>query len=1179
MRLKRLELQGFKSFADRVCLEFGDGITAIVGPNGSGKSNISDAVRWVLGEQSARSLRGHKMEDVIFAGSDGKRPLGMAEVQLTLDNTQGFLPLDYSEVMITRRVYRSGDSEFLINKQPCRLKDIQELFTDTGLGREGYAIIGQGQIDAVLSVRSQDRRVLLEETAGIIKYRSRKEEALAKMEETSLDLMRVTDILHELEGQLEPLQSQAEKARAYHSLADKLLEVELDYYALALRDIEQRQKEGKERYKEAESHLLQWTSRSESYEKDCAELEKEIAHIEHQLEVKQNENFQLTEEHNQAVHNIQLNEERLHNNEARFSKLQEVIGEKEEDIADLSNQKRTVEGKVQTTAHKVQNLETAIAQTEQEAEQLRKTYKQTQADVERLKDEFLDFMRDLAEKRNFQRNFHSQEKSLLAQLETACIDLEKTQEEISQGKSELEQNRLAQNQEEESKSRLAREIKKTEAARTDHAGQLEKLQRTIQKLMDQYTQIKSRLKTLQELEEDYEGYSYSVRRLMQNPEMKSLTLGTVADVISVPKGLETAFEVALGSALQNVITSTEQEAKTLIEWLKAVRGGRATFLPLASMESVRFPQRIQPLLNQEGVLGTGVELLKFDKRFEPAIGSLLGRTVITEDLDTALALKSRLKQFSRIVTRDGSVVFPSGAMTGGSLSNRTSGLLTRKGEIDELKSKMTLLKGKIQNHREKEGDLTAAVKEIYHQLEKLSQEEIQSQMCLQRLAQTDSQIREQLTRLTGTEKGLSHKIEELREVLNALRMEQETAATRVEGLEQEEQVQRALILQKEQAVKECSEQLRKKHDEITALKVKLAELKGEWQNLRTQLSNIEELYETAVRVRQESCSEQQLLLEEKERFQNEIVVNQGEIARCEIEKAEIAKAIDELKEKKLDRQSTLTQTRIWLKEAQRNQTQTERVLYKLEVELSALEKEETRIIGLLKDREVIPEQVTERIVQADQAVLRKSIDSLRKEIRDLGMVNPGAAEEYEKVKERCDFLRIQLTDLNEARDSLTDVISEMDTVCKKRLQETFDQVRIEFQKLFSYLFQGGKADLVLTDPDSILTTGIEIMAQPPGKKLQNLLLLSGGERALTAIALLFAIRKVKPTPFCILDEIDAALDETNLHRFAQMMKEFSRTTQMLAITHRQGTMEAAHTLYGVTMTQDAVSQIISVSMN
>ncbi|NLJ80607.1 MAG: chromosome segregation protein SMC [Firmicutes bacterium] len=1177
MRLKRLELQGFKSFARPVCLQFEPGITAIVGPNGSGKSNIYDAIRWVLGEQSAKSLRGQKMEDVIFAGSDGKKPLGMAQVELTLDNSAGFLPLDYSEVTVTRRVFRSGDSEFLINKQNCRLKDIHNLFTDTGLGREGYALIGQGQIEAVLSVRSEDRRILLEETAGIVKYRQRKEEALKKLEDTSVDLLRVTDILQELQKQLKPLGRQAEIARRYLDLAQQLTETELDCYHLAWRHLEEKQKQGIAAFRQAKQEFEKADSLRLAWEEKKKGLEALISQGEAELEERQELQFQLAEEYNSGLNIIQLNQERLKNNDVRRRELERVLAEKDKELKAARAESARLEAQLDQVAQLLSWGEKDIRAREKNLEELRRQYKEGQEQIDNLKNEFFEFMRELSESRNYRRDFNQRREMLERQI----FALEKENKEISGKIKELlplqtaaeegaqaEKAGLAQGRERQAE--LKQKMETTWEL-------LEQNRKETRRLEANQAQLEARLRTLEELEIGYEGYGQGVRRIMQKEELRPLILGTVAEVIKVPRGLETAFEVALGPALQNIITASEKEAKALIKWLQSAQAGRVTFLPLASMKGRGFPAAARKLLDRPGVLGTGAQLLQFEEKYDAVLKSLLGRVVITEDIEVALDLRKRLFQFTKIVTRDGSLLFPGGAMTGGSL-NKAYGLLNRKAEISKLKKDLTVLEDQIRTKRRTRTGLESKFAEDQRLLAQLEESLVSNRLKLESLNQKGIQIQRELAHWKAVLEENEKKKRESQAVFNSLEAEEEEAATTVLELESREDTFRQTISEAEASSLALNGKLKQREQELTAAQIKQAELKGQWENIRTKIQNQARREADGKRDYEKACSEQKTLAAEQVNFHQVISrTEQANLSRKQ-KRADLEEQIKQLRQKHQEAKRDLVDVNEHLIQNQKEQSQKERLLYKWETELEHLKLERQRILESLNERGVLLAAVVNRSVTRQKEALKTARDKLRRRIRALGSVNPGAADEYERVKSRCSFLEAQLTDLNKARQSLQDVINKMDKLCRVQLRETFHKVQVEFQKLFQKLFSGGKANLILTDSESILTSGIDILAQPPGKKLQNLLLFSGGERALTAIALLFAIRRVKPTPFCVLDEIDATLDDHNLVRFTRLMEEFTENTQFVVITHRPGTMEVAHSLYGVTMGPDAVSQIVSVAL-
>ena len=1178
MRLKRLELQGFKSFGQPVNLEFGPGITAIVGPNGSGKSNISDALRWVLGEQSVRSLRGSRLEDIIFAGSDGKKPLGMAEVRLTLDNSDGYLPLEYSEVTITRRVYRSGESEFFINKQSCRLKDIQELFTDTGLGRESYAVVGQGQIDQVLSVRSEDRRILLEETAGIVKYRQRKEEALHKLEETNVDLLRVTDVLHELESQLGPLEEQAKLARRYLSLSEQLREAELDYFHLNWQALAKRLAKVEEDYRRLQQEFEQGRLDLERLEDRAAEQEALEDALQQDIDKRQGELTALAEAYNNTLHSIELHSERIKNQESRSQQLTALISAKSEEAQFLAGEEDKLRSELEELSAQLRAHEEAARGAEEETANLQERQKSAQQDVNRLKDEFFDFMRELADRRNFLRSFQDRRRNLEEQMARARQELDSlgerqvSMEQELAGLAERERQLTEGLRGQESSERELQE--KTASGRAALAAQEEQRR----ELESAGARLNARLRTLQELEENREGYAAGVRRILQNESFSQLVLGTVADVLEVPPGLELALEVALGSGLQNLITPGEAEAKTIIAWLQKVQGGRVTILPLDSIQGSEFPASSKALFDQPGVLGPAMDLVRFSEKFRPALASLLGRVVITEDLDTALRLKRSLRQFARIVTKDGSVVFPSGAITGGSFSARSSGLLARRGELTRLAEQAEALAGELRGLTEKQRRTREEITAWEQRAAQLQREILETRLALQGVGQSRNQLLQERERLTISSRNLTSQIAQFQAALSTLGSDFELAAAEVAELEREEQLLREHIQQEEARLAELAASMERLNQERTAKQVRTAEFKGFMESKRTNLVNLEQRRREALLAVEQAQAELDQISLERSRNEEYIARAAQENAQRQVQLAELKAELEQRRGELQAAQKERADLGAELAQVQKEQLRRERTLYRLEVELGQLADEQEHVRESLTERGLSLTAIVNRQVPQKEAELKNAIEELRRQIRELGLVNPTAHEEYERVVERCSFLEKHLSDLNEARAGLLDVISEMDKLCRTRLREAFAQVRVEFQELFSRLFQGGSADLVLTDPESILATGIDVLARPPGKKLQNLLLLSGGERALTAIALLFAIRRVKPVPFWVLDEIDATLDESNLERFSQLMHEFSQETQFLVITHRERTMERADTLYGVTMGAEGVSQIISVAL-
>jgi len=1179
MRLKRLELVGFKSFANRVALEFGAGITAIVGPNGAGKSNISDAVRWVLGEQSIKSIRGAKLEDVIFAGSSGKKPLGMAEVQLTLDNSDGFLPIDFSEVTITRRVYRSGESEFMINRQPCRLRDIQDLFTDTGLGREGYAIIGQGQVDAILSVNPLDRRFVLEETAGIIKYRQRKEQAQKKLAQTEYDLVRVSDILAELNEQLAPLEVQAKKAREYQQLSAQLDKVVLDKVALKLRDLTDQRQHHSEVLEASNRDAETLSAEYESIDQAISADQEQLSILEHALDRRQQELSELNEQLNQVMQTIGLIDERLANNqinqEQRAKAKDAYLAENER----LQLKLEDINRELALKQNQYGQLEQQLAAADQMLNEQRALLQQKREQLEKDKSAFIEFVSELAAARNSGMSFEQQMHQLKQQVQFTVEESRQLEQELdtlssTQCELSLRIDQL-QRQEKEADQQLMvlnqewQEIE-TDLAKTTQAERTcaERLQRT-----------KSRLQALMEFEKEYEGYSHSVRRLMQARHNDFEILGTVADVIRVAPGLETAIEVALGPALQYLITPGETDAKLAIEWLKEHQAGRCTFLPLDNVRGSEFPEDYRRFWEDADCLGPAMELIEFDAKFTPALAALLGRVAVVKDLDAALRLQRRLKSFSRIVTLSGEVVMPNGSLTGGSISQKSSGLLARKNEIFRLEQEQAELEAELSLHVKAKADLETALEHNREQQEQLKALLYQVRLDIQAAEAESSKLANEQKRLSQLLDARRKQVANFQLTMKELEDQAAAAGDTVAAMEQEEGVRRDRIRQLEMAIAALDQELQAAAAGFTDQKVALTSAAAEVRRIEEQqrvLVSQMRANEAGIAEVEKAIAE---LLTQRKQLQQDLAKYQEQQAQLRVERERIISDITAGKEARSGLQERIKQYGQQMKSLQSRLARIDKKIYNHRLELDRIDLELRRIDEDLKERELDRSGLAGREVAVGLEELLAEEISLKNAIRELGLVNLAALQDYETVKERVFFLQTQYEDLIKAKETLYETITEIDATSAERLLDTYRKLRQEFQAMFGQLFKGGQADLELTDPGNILESGLEIVAQPPGKKPQNLLLLSGGERALTAIALLLAIRKVKPTPFVILDEIDASLDEINLKRFAEQMRFLAEATQFLVITHRPSIMEAADRLYGVTMGDDATSQLISVQLS
>lgn len=1178
MRLKRLELIGFKSFANKIALEFDQGITAIVGPNGSGKSNISDAVRWVLGEQSIKSIRGSKLEDVIFAGSDGKRPLGMAEVQLTLENSDGFLPIDYNEVTITRRVYRSGDSDFLINKRPCRLRDIQDLFTDTGLGREGYAIIGQGQIDAILSSNPEERRTLFEETAGVVKYRQRKERAIKKMEQTDLDLIRIEDILSELNKQLGPLEIEANKARHYQALANQLTETELDLFSLLFHGLSSKKTNLSQQLAENRKVGQELANEYQAVEAQLTSEQGLLSTTEYEMDTLQQQIIELNDSINVTIRNIELTEERQKHLAQQKHGLKLSQTEHEGQINQLETASLAKQKQLEIAKEEYIKAQSKLKRNETKVIDLRESFQEQRGQLEEEKSSFLDFVRELADARNFRRNYQQQRTNIELQIKHFSQEQSEFLAQMQANQLKLKTQEkdllLARESQTAHSNRLNKDIALIEELNQD----IKKTSAEEQRLQTNYQQLLSRIVALKELEDDFEGYNVSVRRLLKKPIPGIDIYGTVGSVIKAPAGLETAIEIALGFGLQNIITPTAQDAKLAIEWLKKQGAGRCTFLPLDSIRANTFPVDYQKYWELPNCLGPAVELVEYDPIYKPAITALLGRIVIVGNLEAALELQNIIPSFNRLVTRNGDVVMPNGSLTGGSINTRTTGLLARKTQIEKLEQQLEQAKRQVEIIVSQKDSKLAELQQAEKSLEQANELDYQLRLKTQKLTNEIEQLKTEGARLEQQYQAKNNQLQELQNVILELEDQSASAQEDIINLENEELTKRQQITELENRLVQLENAIEQANSELTQEKVDLANFQANLKELETQLMAETKQLNSVRQLLAKNMEQQDSLEQQGQQLAIELTTSQKQHQDYLEVKSVTVDKLSKLREQRIVLQGKIKTNNEVLKKLRVSLGKVDKNIYNIEIELRGIMLELQRIMETLDEQQKTLEEIQIREVEREQEELEGAVRELKNRIRDLGVVNLGSLQEYESVKERSFFLQSQLEDVIKAKEALFDVINEMDSVSSERFMATYKQLRTEFKDVFKELFKGGVADIILVNPEDPLNTGIEIIAQPPGKKLQNLTLLSGGERSLTAIALLLSIRRVKPTPFCILDEVDAALDEANLDRFADLLQSFAKSTQFLVITHRQPTMEKADRLYGVTMGESATSQLISVKL-
>ncbi|MFK9092393.1 chromosome segregation protein SMC [Bacillus salipaludis] len=1179
MFLKRLDIIGFKSFAERIEVDFVPGVTAVVGPNGSGKSNITDAIRWVLGEQSAKSLRGSKMEDIIFAGSDSRKALNYAEVTLTLDNTDQGLGIDFNEVSVTRRVSRSGESEFYINKQPCRLKDIIDLFMDSGLGREAFSIISQGKVEEILNSKAEDRRTIFDEAAGVLKYKNRKKKAEVKLFETQDNLNRVNDILHELEGQVEPLKIQASMAKDYLEKKEELEKIEV---ALTVFEIEDLHRIWENLSKQLEGHEqeeLKLSSNLQVKEAKIVESRDKISALDESISDLQNVLLHASEELEKLEGRKEVLKERKKNAAQNKDQIKTNILELTERISQLKINRDMQAESVKELADHVKLLQSELKEKQGKLQLFTENVEEK---IESLKSEYIELLNDQAGAKNEIKYIDQQ----LEQQERKSSRLDAENEkylqerQITQAKRIEIQATLAEIQKNLSNQVVAfrEQQRKLETVKNNYQKQEKTLYQAYQLLQ----QAKSRKELLEEMEEDYSGFFQGVKEVLKarGNSLKGIE-GAVAELVTVPKEYEIAFETALGGALQHIVVDNEQNARTAIQYLKQHSFGRATFLPLSVMKGRPLSSvQLSAIQNHPSLIGSAVSLVKFDQKYAEVMSNLLGNVVISKDLKGANELASILQYRSRLVTLDGDIVNPGGSMTGGAIKQKSSSLLTRKGELENLKEKLVMME-------EKTTGLEKLVKTL--------KEEVQlSEVKLNEIRQAGEELRLREQSVKGDlreaelgEKNINDRLAIYDLEKGQFSDEKETLLKRKMELSEAIGTYKVTIAALDAQIMKLTEQkatnLTSKEaltNEINDLKVESASKNEQYSNAKERFALINEDLEDSEQKLTIYTEDLNLLTSEMTNSSSGEEQIEAAAKRKQQDKEATLQLITARRQERLSLQASLEDIELEAKELKRLHKGMIVVLKDEEVKINRLDVELENRLGHLREEYLLSfEGAKEQYpltIPVEEA--RKKVKLIKLAIEELGNVNLGAIEEYERVSERFEFLNEQKTDLQEAKDTLFQVIEEMDTEMKRRFAQTFEGIRVHFEPTFRALFGGGRADLVLTVPEDLLNTGVEIVAQPPGKKLQNLGLLSGGERALTAIALLFSILKVRPVPFCILDEVEAALDEANVFRFSQYLKRYSAETQFIVITHRKGTMEEADVLYGVTMQESGVSKLVSVRL-
>ena len=1181
MYLKKLEMQGFKSFADKTVLEFLPGITTVIGPNGSGKSNISDAIRWVLGEQSMKSLRGSKSEDVIFAGTQNRKSLGFAEVSLVFDNMDNKLPVEYTEVTVTRKLYRSGESQYFINKAPCRLKDIIELFMDTGIGKDGYSIIGQGRIDEILSNKSEDRRNIFEEAAGIVKYKTRKIEAEKKLERTKLNLLRINDILSEIEQNITPLKAQAEKAKEFLKLREELKSIEVGLYIYNISTY----KEKLEKIIEDENILNNQNQDENTNLEKLNELKQnlkiEIDNITKEIEDIQNLGSQKIQEKEKLNSEIKVCNERIANNKENFSRYEKEIEELKNRNKELEEEKTQKTEKQEKLSANKEKFEKELKEKEEELKKATAKLSEKEIEIEEKKIKVEGYTDEKYEKQNeinvlevTNENIEKRIKALKYDIQVAISELDSTNlssQDISKAFYEIEAK----------KDKITARIEEITRKKDEEQIKLKDYEKDINNMQSEYRLKESRLKFLIETEKEKEGYSKAIKSLLvacdKDGNLAKCSEGVLSNLISVENKYQVAIEIALGGSLQNIVTKTEEDAKTLVEYLRKNNLGRASFLPMTSVKGKRLDK-----INSKGVKGEVIvasDIVKYDKKYEQIILNLLGRTVIVEDMDDAIYLARQNGHSFKIVTLKGDVINSSGSITGGSYTQKTVNILGRKEKIKELETELKEIDSKIKSKVE-EKDRQEKESEKY-------EEEIES------LSQNLQDI--QITYATDKQKLVSvqENIAKLRERIDKSKAENE----QIEKQKQENIVK----------INEINEAIAKSSEDMEILKTEIAEfakinsenqryidnLNFDVTNLKISVSSFNEsevsINEMVERINQDISNNNTSIQNKKDNMES--ITNENDKLINKIN--EFEEEIKKLDETMVSSDDSINKLKDEREEKNRKLNNTEKEInQKMEV-LDGL-KEEIIKLGVRKDKvkedidnftnklwdeyEITPNNAEEFKKPDNIAQTNKRVNELRNKIRNLGSVNVDSIHEYKELSTRYDFMCEQRLDIENTMSKLKSVIQEMTNIMKEQFVKQFKTINQNFGEVFKELFGGGRASLILEDENNVLECGIEIIVQPPGKKLQNMTLLSGGERAFTAIALLFAMLKINPSPFCVLDEIEAALDDVNVYRFADYLKKFTKETQFLVITHRKGTMEAGNSVYGITMEENGISKLLSMKL-
>ena len=1179
MYLKSIEVHGFKSFANKIVFDFHKGITGIVGPNGSGKSNVADAVRWVLGEQSVKQLRGSSMQDVIFAGTENRKPLSYAYVAITLDNSDHQLAIDYEEVTVARRLYRSGESEYLINGSPCRLKEVSELFYDTGIGKEGYSIIGQGQIDRILSGKPEERRELFDEAAGIVKFKKRKATAQKKLENERDNLVRVNDILAELERQVGPLERQSEKAKTYLKKKSELKEYDVNMFLLESEQIRSQQKDVEDKFQIADAQLKESNADYEKIRTEYEQLGQSMAQMDEKINsIRENiSNTSVMKEKLESQ--IQILTEQIHTAEMTDEHLQSRLDAIDQEKAQRSEQSATYIAEKEKLDEQLLEVQNRQNEAQEKLTAVQQEIARCNQGIENGQKELYELLNNKAGIQSKQQRFDT----MLEQINIRKAELGKRL--LDRKTQEADLNTVLSDYQKELEA-VSLEIiglkKKEEELTGKEKEWRDKLRENGRKLEENQTAFhkqQSRLESLKNIAERYDGYGNSIRKVMEQKASNPGLLGVVSDLIQVEKKYETAIETALGGNIQNIVTEDESTAKKMIGFLKQNRLGRATFLPLTSVSAKGNPKN-ETLLDEEGVLGIANRLVKCDKKYDEVAAYLLGRVLVVDTIDHAIALAKKNHYSLHIVTLEGEYLSPGGSMTGGAFKN-SSNLLARKREIEELEQKVDSIRKELSELKNRREDIRTAIELNADELDQVK-EELQQKYLVQNTAKMNVDRAKQqrneseavFTGLMGEKQQIEQQIEEIDNNKKQILDEIEYSKKREQEINEEANAFQKILEVQAKLENEASQKLSNIQLETANIKqkvefaqVNIDRINGEVEKFDAERAD---LLENAAQSKEDAKKKQQDIEEIKK-----TIAASGESH---------GKLEEELRESVAKKEQMSADYRGFFQkqeEISKRCNDLDKEIFRLNNQREKLkEAGEYQTNYLWEEYELTPHAALElqNDIYDDLTALKKMVAEVKDEIRKLGDVNVNAIEEYKEVSERYQFLKGQHDDLVEAEQTLVGIIEDLDSGMRKQFSEKFAEIQKEFDASFKHLFGGGHGTLELVEDEDILECGIRIIAQPPGKKLQNMMQLSGGEKALTAIALLFAIQALKPSPFCLLDEIEAALDDSNVTRFASYLNKLTKNTQFIVITHRRGTMAAADRLYGITMQEKGVSTLVSVNL-